>query len=728
MYGRNVHITIIARRSRFFAGARFLKRGANDLGYVANDVETEQIAADMLVTSFNAPQLRQLKNPNYTSYVQHRGSIPLYWTQDSSGVSPKPAIDLNLIDPFYSSAALHFDNLFARYQAPVYVLNLVKARERTPRESKLLAEYQKAVEYLNQSLPTDKRIRYRAYDMSRAAKTRGQDVIGTLEKIADDIVRTTGFFQNDGSPEGDGSDYVQNGVVRSNCIDCLDRTNAAQFVVGKRALAWQLQALGVIPSDANLNYDSDATNLFAHMFNDQGDTLASQYGGSHLVNTTDSYRKINNWQSHSRDMLESFKRYYHNSFLDSQRQEAYNLFLGNYIYAQGQPMLWELPTDYHLHHTDPRKKQQRRDYINWFTPEYLESVKLPPVPDVPAQFSHKLGTDWWDEYYRPSVLTSYHRLFAWSMNSTARYLPKPSHRPSGYDLSPFSVRKNHDLDRAASRDGLSQKQLADAEKSLNTETSSVPTPLYATSPPHVGAKRISSLQKWLYPDPQDDDPHNASVKLSGPKLVAQGTAKTNGHNRRKSARSSTFDDGHEARIIAGMKEFKPSNKQLMNQWTLAQFHANSLNPSVADNEAWEYEQYLRKAETLSDSFISFPDPDISFTNGNGTHNPDESPDRGSKSEDEARNTYADYITSGTQGEPASIPQGNKMSDELGVEQEMVDYLRSPQTLSLSVTPGDLERKRYQAYGKYMRGKSFFKQSTVDPEAKLELEGVDDSKS
>lgn len=31
IYGRTVHITIIARRSRFFAGARFLKRGANDL-------------------------------------------------------------------------------------------------------------------------------------------------------------------------------------------------------------------------------------------------------------------------------------------------------------------------------------------------------------------------------------------------------------------------------------------------------------------------------------------------------------------------------------------------------------------------------------------------------------------------------------------------------------------------------------------------------------------------
>jgi phosphatidylinositol 3,5-bisphosphate 5-phosphatase len=30
IFGRRVNITVIARRSRFFAGARYLKRGSND--------------------------------------------------------------------------------------------------------------------------------------------------------------------------------------------------------------------------------------------------------------------------------------------------------------------------------------------------------------------------------------------------------------------------------------------------------------------------------------------------------------------------------------------------------------------------------------------------------------------------------------------------------------------------------------------------------------------------
>jgi len=313
VYGRSLYITIIARRSRYFAGARFLKRGANDLGYVANDVETEQIVSEMLTTSFHAPGRTLYANPNYTSYVQHRGSIPLFWTQKNDAATPKPPVEMNLVDPFFSAAALHFDDLFGRYGAPVIVLNLVKSRERMPRESLLLKEFTQAINYLNQFLPDDKHIHYIAWDMSRAAKSRDQDVIETLETIAENVVSTTGFFHN-GAMNGINRPKLQNGVCRTNCIDCLDRTNAAQFVIGKRALGHQLHALGVIDG-TSINYDTDAVDLFTHMYHDHGDTIAVQYAGSHLVNTMETYRKINQWSSHSRDMLESFKRYYNNSFL-----------------------------------------------------------------------------------------------------------------------------------------------------------------------------------------------------------------------------------------------------------------------------------------------------------------------------------------------------------------------------------------------------------------------------
>jgi hypothetical protein len=464
VYGRAAIVTILARRSRLFAGARFLKRGANDLGYVANDVETEQIVSDGLTTSFHVPGSRSFSSPRYTAYVQHRGSIPLYWSQDSTGVTPKPPIDLNLVDPFYMAAALHFDDLFHRYGAPLYVLNLVKARERSPRESKLLHEFTNAVEYLNQFLPKHKKIIYRAWDMSRAAKSRDQDVINCLEDIAESVLLATGFFHN-----GDGGINpirLQHGIARTNCIDCLDRTNAAQFVIGKRALGYQLHFLG-LTSHPVVDYDTDAVNLFTHLYHDLGDTIAVQYGGSQLVNTMETYRKINQWTSQSRDMIESFRRYYNNSFLDGQRQEAYNLFLGNYIFSQGQTLLWDLPNDYYLHHTEPRTRltQPTKDYRRWYTSTHLVPIEdsLPPLscnqnvhkPRLPqVRVSSIDDSDFWAEYYRPYMFTPLSKLFPYKMNTTRRYIPYVSRYTTDHwdDVSPFRVRCDNDRESGWEKD------------------------------------------------------------------------------------------------------------------------------------------------------------------------------------------------------------------------------------------------------------------------------------
>ena len=64
---------------------------------------------------------------------------------------------------------------------------------------------------------------------------------------------------------------LQNGICRTNCVDCLDRTNAAQFVFGKRVLGHQLYALGVVDSP-NLAFDSDAVNMLTEMYHDHGDS------------------------------------------------------------------------------------------------------------------------------------------------------------------------------------------------------------------------------------------------------------------------------------------------------------------------------------------------------------------------------------------------------------------------------------------------------------------------
>ena len=631
-------------------------------GYVANDVETEQIVAESLTTSFHAPGPRLYCSPQYTSYVQHRGSIPLYWTQDNTGVTPKPPIELNLIDPFYGAAALHFNNLFERYGAPIFVLNLVKSKERQPRESKLLEEYTLAINYLNQFLPQGKKIIHKAWDMSRASKVRGGDVIGHLELIAESVLNSTGFFQN-----GDGetsSMTCQNGIARTNCIDCLDRTNAAQFIIGKRALGRQLHALGII-DNSTVEFDTDAVNLFTHMWHDHGDTIAVQYGGSQLVNTMETYRKINQWTSHSRDMIESFKRYYNNSFLDNQRQEAYNLFLGNYIFTQGQPMLWDLVTDYYLHHENPRdwSAKLKLDYINWFTASFLDARTLPPF--IPIQKSLRLHPveffdDYWLEYYRPSILSSFPKMFAYKMNSTIKYIPIKSTQDGRYDLSPFRVRTEeieHDKKK-------SNKTQGHSGSSIITSTQLHPPPILEDDAASVASGTVShramSIGRWLHPV-QD--------------IVAGHRATSQDNILLHSTKPGTLVD----KTTQAEKSIAKSKAA---QWTFTKAVRDSLDPSVSPQEQNDYDQYIRHPQNLPLVVSTDTPVDIDATE------------------------YQEYIDGAWQSEGLTV---TGTEEDIDIYAELLKVGENP----LKVTEEDAAKKRYKAYRKWLHGKSFFKQQPLD---------------
>ncbi|CCG83890.1 protein of unknown function [Taphrina deformans PYCC 5710] len=478
IFGKSVYITLIARRSRHFAGARFLKRGANEKGFVANDVETEQIISEQLITPFHNAKGELCDR--YTSFVQHRGSIPLNWTQNVDGVNPKPPIELNVVDPFFSAAALHFDHMFSRYGTPVVVINLVKARERTPRETLLLKEFSEAIAYLNQFIPAEHKLRYVAWDMSRASKSRDQEVIGTLEKIAQDAMTDTKFFHS-----GEKNMRLQSGVSRTNCIDCLDRTNAAQFVIGKHAMSMQLHALGLVPDPSDVKYDCDAVSMMIEMYHDHGDTIALQYGGSHLVNTMETYRKLNQWHSHSRDMIESIRRFYHNSFLDAQRQDAINLFLGNFRIADGPGAqnLWDMENDYRLHYNNAFVLDRHRDYRQWWTPKFLERPKAynqvpEPLPSEDARY--------WQEYYRMNLHSHLKRHFCFHMNDTVNYHPSTNkYSADAFDPSPFVVRAHG----AASTTAVikSPRHKVDAETKMSNSKGHNKT----------GHKSKLSLHRWL---------------------------------------------------------------------------------------------------------------------------------------------------------------------------------------------------------------------------------------
>ncbi|XP_067951044.1 polyphosphoinositide phosphatase-like [Watersipora subatra] len=433
VFGRHIYITLISRRSSQYAGTRFMKRGCNTMGYPANEVETEQIVHDVSQTSLDATA--------FTSFVQLRGSIPLFWSQDLAKAMSKPPISLDFTDPYGGIAGTHFRNLLRRYGAPVIILSLVKRRERRRRESVLWDELVKTVTYLNQFMKDEHKIRYVAFDMARSNRKKGANVLAHLDDISESCIKRTGFYVSNCLGY---ADRKQHGVIRTNCVDCLDRTNTAQFSVGKHALGHQLHALGVTPS-TELFFDTDCVSMLEALYEDQGDTIALQYGGSNLVHRVQSYRKTDLLSAHSNDILQTLARYYKNSFSDSEKQQAYNVFLGIYRPFRETIALWDLPTDYYLHNRTPPAKV---DYCQWVAQKVIACLPQPfnevekelHIVHREAHFSIRLG---FNSVYRVMELTLFDSLFYMTIrNSIKSFMSKSI--PIDYDkhaLSPFEVRK-----------------------------------------------------------------------------------------------------------------------------------------------------------------------------------------------------------------------------------------------------------------------------------------------
>lgn len=66
--------------------------------------------------------------------------------------------------------------------------------------------------------------------MARKNRT-DRNVMESLASIAEAAFQYTGMFYKDKTET-----TLQCGIIRVNCVDCLDRTNTAQFSIGKCAL------------------------------------------------------------------------------------------------------------------------------------------------------------------------------------------------------------------------------------------------------------------------------------------------------------------------------------------------------------------------------------------------------------------------------------------------------------------------------------------------------------
>lgn len=89
--GRTFLFGLISRRNRFRAGTRYFSRGIDQNGNVSNFNETEQL----ILLDNDSGRGGEVKGDVRFSYVQTRGSVPVYWAEINN-LRYKP--DLKIMD------------------------------------------------------------------------------------------------------------------------------------------------------------------------------------------------------------------------------------------------------------------------------------------------------------------------------------------------------------------------------------------------------------------------------------------------------------------------------------------------------------------------------------------------------------------------------------------------------------------------------------------------------
>jgi hypothetical protein len=84
---------LISRRNRFRAGTRYFSRGIDQNGNVSNFNETEQLV--LLDNNTNTSSGGEVRGEVRFSFVQTRGSVPVYWAEINN-LRYKP--DLKIMD------------------------------------------------------------------------------------------------------------------------------------------------------------------------------------------------------------------------------------------------------------------------------------------------------------------------------------------------------------------------------------------------------------------------------------------------------------------------------------------------------------------------------------------------------------------------------------------------------------------------------------------------------
>ncbi|XP_041114662.1 synaptojanin-1-like isoform X9 [Polyodon spathula] len=279
---------VISRLSCERAGTRFNVRGTNDDGQVANFVETEQVIfLDDCVSSF----------------IQVRGSVPLFWEQPGIQVGSHRVRMSRGFEANAPAFDRHFSTLGRLYGKQV-IINLLGVKEGENMLSKAFMSHLKASEHVT----SVKMVNFDYHQMVKGGKAEKLNSVlrPQIQKFLDEC---SFFYLGE-----NGIERCQSGTVRVNCLDCLDRTNSVQAYIGLEMLLKQLEVMGLTEKPQLVTRFQE---VFRSMWSMNGDSISKIYAGTGALE--------GKAKGKLKDGARSVTRTIQNNFFDSSKQEAIDI-------------------------------------------------------------------------------------------------------------------------------------------------------------------------------------------------------------------------------------------------------------------------------------------------------------------------------------------------------------------------------------------------------------------
>jgi len=373
-------IVLITRRSRHRAGTRYFSRGIDEEGNVSNFNETEQIillndtagGLGGFAGGDNVQNGRfgEGKEVQIMAYVQTRGSVPVYWAEVNT-LHYTPKLQVRGVESAVNAAKAHFGEQIRLY-GDNYLVNLVNQKGR---EKRVKDAYEQLVKILVTSPiegraqdaitdekfhvvePTGKhhefdRLHYVYFDFHNETKgLKWHRAQLLLDQLHEGLENQQYFRGIDMPADQEGRLEVRNrqtSVVRTNCMDCLDRTNVVQSMLARWTLNRQLTDLGILSKGESFTTADPAFEfLFRMLWADNADVVSKSYSGTGALKTDFTRTGNRTRKGALQDLSNSITRYARNNFLDGPKQDAFDLFMGAYrpqasaylVFADRRPLL-----------------------------------------------------------------------------------------------------------------------------------------------------------------------------------------------------------------------------------------------------------------------------------------------------------------------------------------------------------------------------------------------------